>query len=130
MQGDRVSINHHGHALFPLPNLTKTNCADVSNRVYEDAIDMESGEEEPQPQEGDIGRGGNDTEVVAGSCEAIPSDEEMYEPPLTRSCAEASSLGFNEAHFYQYMDDHFSFLNLRLDTIDQWQQQAVQNRVR
>jgi len=124
MQGDRVSINHHGHALFPLPNLTKTNCADVSNWVYEDAIDMESDEEEPQPQGGDIGGSGDGygAEGVARSSRTILPDEEMYEPPLTRSHAKASSSSFNEAHFYQYMDDHFSRLNLRLDAINEQQQ--------
>ncbi|KAJ8423421.1 hypothetical protein Cgig2_032671 [Carnegiea gigantea] len=85
MQGNRVFINHHGHALFPLSNPTKTNCADSSNWVYEDAIDMESDEEEPQPQEGDIGGGGGGIEGVAGSFGAIPPDEQMYEPLLTRS---------------------------------------------
>ncbi|KAJ8429038.1 hypothetical protein Cgig2_016943 [Carnegiea gigantea] len=122
IQGGCVCIKLHGHALFPLLNPTKTNCMDASNWVYEDAIDMESDEEEPQPQGGDIGGGGggDGVEGVAGSSRAILPDEEMYEPPLTRSHTEASSSGFNEAHFYQYMDDHFSRLNLRLDAINEW----------
>jgi len=69
MHNGHVFINHHGHALFPLLIPSKTNCADASNWVYEDAIDLKSDEEEPQPQGRDIGRGGggDGVEGVAGS---------------------------------------------------------------
>jgi len=45
---------------------------------------------------------------------------------LTRSRTEAGSSGFNEAHFYRYMDDRFSRLNLKLDAIDEHQQKHAQ----
>jgi len=40
---------------------------------------------------------------------------------MTRSHIEADSSGFDATHFYQYMDGHFSRLNLRLDAIDERQ---------
>jgi len=59
---------------------------------------------------------------------AIPLEEEMYTPPITRSCTEADSLGFNATYLYQYMDDHFSCLKLRRDGIDERQQQHAQDQ--
>ncbi|KAJ8444751.1 hypothetical protein Cgig2_033759 [Carnegiea gigantea] len=38
---------------------------------------------------------------------------------MTRSHGVTGSSHFDEAHFYQYLDDHFSRLNLRLDVIDE-----------
>ena len=78
---------------------------------------MKTDEDEPQPQGGNTGGGKGG--VQSSRAQAIPPDEDRYNPPLTRSCTELGSSGFNEAHFYQYMDDHFFRLNLRLDAIDE-----------
>jgi len=109
-------VNHHGGLLFPLPNPTKTNCFDPSNWVYDDDIDMEMDEDEPQAQESNIG--GGEGGVGSSRAQVIPPEEEGYDPLLTRSHTEMASSGFNEAHFYQYMDYHFSRLNLRLNATE------------
>ncbi|KAJ8420957.1 hypothetical protein Cgig2_001993 [Carnegiea gigantea] len=77
-------------------------------------------EDEPQPQDENIGGG----EGGAGSsgAQAIPPEEKRYEPLLTRSRTKACSSGFNEVHFYSYIDDHFSRLNLRLDLFKEEEQ--------
>jgi len=59
---------------------------------------------------------------VPSSSGVVPLKEEMYTPSMTRSSTKASSSGFDAMHFYQYMDNHFSRLNLRLDAIDEQQQ--------
>ncbi|KAJ8445198.1 hypothetical protein Cgig2_024404 [Carnegiea gigantea] len=75
---------------------------DACNWVYDNDIDVKSDEERAQPQGraigGSVGSGG--MEDVAGGSGVVPPEEEMYEPPLTRSCTEANSSGFNEAQFY------------------------------
>ncbi|KAJ8420412.1 LOW QUALITY PROTEIN: hypothetical protein Cgig2_000263 [Carnegiea gigantea] len=125
--GGRVFINHNGQVLYPLPKPTKTNCADASNWVYDDDIDAKSDEKRAQPQGGNVGGSVGGSGIQDGFRGGTP-EEEMYEPPLAKSRAEASSSGFNEAQFYQYMDDDFSRLNLRLDAIDEWQSQAAQDQ--
>ena len=88
----------------------------------------------PQGQGGGVGGSDGDADGgsgvgnvavldVLGNSRVVPLKEEIYIPPMTRSRTGASTSGFNEAHFYQYMDDHFSCLNLRLDAINEWQQQ-------
>ena len=74
---------------------------------------------------GPSGEGGSDIPRGSG---AVPLEEEEYTPPLTRSHTGAGSSGFDATHFYHYMDDHFSRLNLRLDAIDEWQQQYAQDQ--
>ncbi|KAJ8428089.1 hypothetical protein Cgig2_024801 [Carnegiea gigantea] len=59
---------------------------------------------------------------------APPPDDEGYDPLLTRSHTRPASSGFNEAHFYQYMDDYSSHLNLRLDAIGERQQKHAQDQ--
>jgi len=51
----------------------------------------------------------------------------MYTPPMNMSRIEVGSLGFDATHVYQYMDEHFSRINLRLDAIDGRQQQHAQD---
>ena len=43
--GSQLWLNHHGRALFPLPNRTKTTITNPSNLVYDDDVDVESGGE-------------------------------------------------------------------------------------
>ena len=52
----------------------------------------------------------------------------MYTPPVTRRCTEVCSSGFDTTYFYQYIDDHFSHLNPRLDDIDEQQKQHAQDQ--
>jgi len=73
---------------------------------------MEMDEDEHQAQGGNIG--GSEGGVESSGAQAVPLKEEGYDPPLTRNYIEVASSGYNEAHFYQYMDEHFSRLNLRL----------------
>ena len=58
---------------------------------------------------------------VLGSSRSVPPEEEMYTPHITKSRTEASSSSFHAMYFYQYIDDHFSRLNLRLNSIDDQQ---------
>jgi len=58
----------------------------------------------------------------------VTHEEEILEPPLTWSRSAASSFDFNEAYFYQYLDDNFYLLNLVLKTIDERQQKNAQDR--
>ncbi|KAJ8426475.1 hypothetical protein Cgig2_009072 [Carnegiea gigantea] len=44
-------------------------------------------------------------EGVGRSSGVVPPKEEMYDPSLTRNHTKVSSLGFNEANFYQYVND-------------------------
>ena len=86
-----------------------------------------SDEEAPQGQGGGLSDGGG---YVGGSGASnvrgwdapsiygvVPLEEEMYTPPMTRSCTKVGFLGFDATYFYQYTDDHFSLLKLRLDAI-------------
>jgi len=99
----------------PLSNPTKITCSDPFNWVYDDDIDMETNKDDPKAQGGNVA---SDEGGVGGSRpQATPLEEETYDPHLTRSHTEAGSSGFNEAHFYHYMDEHFSHLNLRLGAI-------------
>ena len=89
---------------------------------------------------GGEGGGGGDAgpNGVGPSCEgssdppnsfgAVLLKEEEYTLPLTRSHTGTSSSGFDATHFYQYMNDHFSCLNLRLDAIDERHQQHAQDQ--
>ncbi|KAJ8424578.1 hypothetical protein Cgig2_002590 [Carnegiea gigantea] len=43
--GGQLWLNHHGRALFPLPNRPKTTITNPSNLVYDDDVDGESGGE-------------------------------------------------------------------------------------
>jgi len=88
--------------------------------VYDDDIDMNMGEDDSSPQEGHAGEG----EEGAGCSFAPP--KRMFEPPMTRSRGAVGCSGFDEAHFDQYIGDHFSHFNLRLNTIDEHQQQHAQ----
>jgi len=63
-----------------------------------------------------------------GSSGVIPPEEEMHTPLMTRSRTEVGSSDFNATHFYQYMDDHFFRLNLRLNAIDEHQQQQAKDQ--
>lgn len=102
MEGGRVFICHHGHSLFALPNLARTTCADPSNWVYDDDIDVESDEKQAQPQGGDVSGGVSGVRMkdVVGSSGAVPHDEVMLDPLMTRSRAAVSSSGFDVTHFY------------------------------
>lgn len=82
--------------LFTLPNPSKTTCVDASNWSYNDDIDMETDEDEPQQGEG--GEGGDETVLM-------PYDEEIHKPSLTLSRSTTSPSEFNEAHFYHYVDN-------------------------
>ena len=98
----------------------KTTCFNPYNWVYDDDIDMDTDEDDSSPQGGCV-EGGDEGVGCSGST----SPEEMLEPPMTRSRDATRSSGLNEFHFYQYLDDHFSRLNLRLDAIDECQQQRA-----
>ena len=66
-----------------------------------------SDEKEPQAQGGDVsddGVGSVGAEDAPSSSVAVSLEDEMYALPATRSTVARSS-GFNEAYFYQYMDD-------------------------
>ena len=121
MEGEHVFVNHHGRLLFQLPNPSKTTYSYPSNWVYDDDIDMDTDEDNSAPQEWHAGGG----EGGAGCSGSIPP-EDMIEHPMTQSCIAAGSLGFNKAHFYQYLVDKLSHFNLRLNTIDEHQQQHAQ----
>ena len=64
---------------------------------------------------------------VTASSGVVPP-EKMLEPPMTRNRTKVSSSSFIEAHFYQYLDDHFSCHNLRLDAIHELQDQHAQDQ--
>ena len=49
----------------------------------------------------------------------MPLEKEMCTPPMTRILNEVGSMSFNATHFHQYMDHHLSYLNLRLNAIDE-----------
>jgi len=116
MQGERLFFNHHGQLLIQLPHPSKTTCSDPSNWVYDDDTNMDTDKDASSPQEGHAGGGEG-----GGGCLGSALSEEILKPPMTRSRNAGGSLGFNEAHFYQYLDDNFSYLNLRLDAIDELQ---------
>ena len=65
---------------------------------------------------------------ISSSFGAIPLEEEFFTPPMTKSHTEAGSSGFDATHFYQHIDDHFSRLNLRLNAINERQQQHAQDQ--
>jgi len=121
MEGERVFVNHRGQLYFQLLNPYKTTCSNPSTCVYDDDINMDMDEDDSSPQ-GESTGGGKGGSRCSGS--APP--EEMLEPPMTRSRSAVGSFGFSKAHFYQYSDDHFSRLKLRLDAIDERQQQHAQ----
>ncbi|KAJ8438044.1 hypothetical protein Cgig2_014173 [Carnegiea gigantea] len=125
-EGGRVCVNYRNRLFFPLPNPTKATCSNPFKWVYDDDIHMETDEDDPQSQGGNVigSKGG----VGSSRAQAVPAKGERYDPPLTRSHTEMGSLGFNEAHFCQYMDDHFSYLNLRLDIIVEHQQKCAQDQ--
>ena len=143
MHRGKPHASHHGFPLFSLPNHTLTSVSDPSNWTFEDDIDRVSNDEADLASGGavdGIGGGGGDTgpsgagpsgeggsDIPCGSG-AIPLEEEEYTPSLTRSRTGMGSSGFDATHFYHYMDDHFSPLNLPLDAIDERQQQHVQDQ--
>lgn len=45
LKGGQLCLNHHGHALFTLPNWAKTTITCPSSLVYNDDEDSESGDE-------------------------------------------------------------------------------------
>ena len=49
VEGGRVFVNHCGAPLFPLPNSYKPTCVDPSWCIYDDEIDVNIDEDEPQP---------------------------------------------------------------------------------
>ena len=59
---------------------------------------------------------------VLGNSGAVLLEAEIYTPTMTRSHTKEGSLSFDATHFYQYMNDHFSHLDLRLDAIDEREQ--------
>jgi len=130
MHRGKPHASHRGFPLFPLPYPTLTSVFDLSNWTFEDDIDRVS-DDEVEPASGGtaggIGGGGGGDAGPSGvgpsgeggsdipcSSDAVPIEEEEYTPPLTRSRAGAGSSSFDATHFYHYMDDHFSCLNLRL----------------
>jgi len=103
--------------------------------VYDDDINRALDEEVTQGQGGGVGGDGGDGGDVGGSgtgnlggsdvpdsSRAIPLDEEMYTPAMTKSRTKEGSSGFDAIHFYQYVDGYFSRTNLRLDAIGERQQ--------
>ena len=101
--------------------------------MYDDDIDLVSNEKAAFGHGGDVGGDGDGGNVggsdaghvgrsdVPSNSRVVPLKEEMYTLLMTRSCTNAGFSGFDSMHFYQYMDDHFSHLNLRLDDIDEQQ---------
>ena len=65
---------------------------------------MDTDEDDSFPQGGCA-----DGKEGGARCSGSAPPEEMLEAPMTRS---RDASGFNEAHFYQYLDDHFSLLGL------------------
>ena len=62
--GGQSWLNHHGHALFPLPNQAKTTITRPSNLVYNDDEHGESGGE--SDGDGDDGSDDDVEEVPRG----------------------------------------------------------------
>jgi len=127
MAWGKVYTNYHGYPLFPLPNPSLTSVFDPSSWVYDNDIDRVSDEDAPLGHGEDIGGDGGNVggsgvgleggSAIPGSFGANPIEEEEYTLLMTRSQTKEGSLGFDATHFYQYMDDHFSCLNLRIDAI-------------
>jgi len=46
-------------------------------------------------------------------------EDKMLESPFIQSRSTTDSFDFNESHFYQFVNDHFSRINLRLDPVDE-----------
>jgi len=57
MEGGHVFVNHRDTPLFPLLNPIKTNYANPSNWSHNNDVDIESDNDEPPPQGGNIGGG-------------------------------------------------------------------------
>jgi len=87
-----------------------------------------SNDEEPRAQDGDVNGSDvgdvNGSDVGDGDGDGIGNVGVSYAPdnfepcPLMSRCTLPLS---NATHFYWYMDDHFSRLNMRFDAIDEWQ---------
>ena len=101
-------MNHYGKLLFSLPNLSKINCVNASNWSYNDDIDIETDEDDPQQEEG-----GDEGGTTAG----MPHDKEIHKPPMTQSRSTTSPSGLNEAHFCQYLNDQFCKTHLLYFTL-------------
>ena len=96
-----------------------------------------SDEEAPQGQSWGVGGGCGDVSGSGGgngggsdtidSSGAMSHEEEIYIPPITRSHTDAGSSGFDATLFYQYINNRFSRTTLRLDAINEWQQQHAQD---
>jgi len=142
MHRGKVHASHHGFPFFPLPNPTFTFVSDPSNWVFKDDIDHVSDDEAAPAHSGEAGGEGGDG-GDAGPYGVGPGGEggfnlpnssgvvlleEEYTPSLNHSHTGAGPSGFDATHFYQYMDDHFYCLNLRLDAIDEWQQQYAHDQ--
>jgi len=135
--------SHHGFPLFSLLYPTLTSVSDLSNWTFDDDIDRVSDDEAALAHGGAVGGisggGGDGSPSVVGPSDeggsdiprgsgAVSLEDEEYTPSLTRSRKGAGSSGFDATHFYHYMEDHFSRLNLWLDAIDERQQQHAQDQ--
>ena len=125
--------SHLSFPLISLPDPALTSIFDPFDWVFDNDINWASNDE-AAPAYGGKGSGGGDAGPsgvspsgkdgydLPGSSDAVPLEQEEYTPLLTRSHIGAGSSSFDAIHFYQYMDDHFSCLNLSLDAIDERQQ--------
>ncbi|KAJ8430877.1 hypothetical protein Cgig2_011340 [Carnegiea gigantea] len=125
IEGGHVFINHHSRLLFPSrtpqkPLVPTRRIGCMIMTLLWRSMRMTLNLKEGMPLE---------VREVLGVLGPRPHhhEEEEYDPPLTRSHTKAGSSGFNEAHFYQYMDVHFSRLNLRLNVINKRQQKHAQD---
>jgi len=141
MHWGRIYASHPGFPYFSLPNPTLTSISDPSNGVFDDDVDRVSDDKAALANDGELGgegdRGGDvghsgasfegDSNLPGGS-DVVLLEEEEYTPPLTHSHTGTGSSSFDATYFYHYMHDHFSRLNLRLDALNERQQQCTQNQ--
>ena len=101
--GNQIWVNHHGHAVFPLPNTPYTTITNEANLSYDNDIDGEGGAEDanPDPHPRDETPGPRPLLLHAG----VHPDEAG---PFTTTGSEKIPLR-------QFLSDEFGRLHLRLD---------------
>ncbi|KAJ8441908.1 hypothetical protein Cgig2_014377 [Carnegiea gigantea] len=106
-RGGQLWLNHHGHALFPLPNQAKTTITHPSNLVYNDDEDGESGGKSDGG--GDDGSDDDVEEVPQGQRGGRRASEG---PSTGTSGTAASSSGTMGPSMFQMVLDHIHQLQV------------------